>query len=435
MNLDFETIVKSPLISMAILGALGALTFSLKEIPTKGFSILKKKVISAFFFTVRIPDYDELFKILEKWLFDNHNGAYKEVQATIEDSENNEPTPFVKRRIPNIIFKSAPNIFSINYKGHRIIIEKKQRSIDNARDFRSLFAHEYIISGFKGKLIITELLDETKRYYYKDLPINSVTVKTHTSSGYFDNSNQITVKPIDKVILDEDLKKFLISDLNEFRASKDWYFNNSLAYKRGYGFYGPPGTGKTSLSLAIASYMGTDVYVININSLSDDASLQRAFSNIKPGSMLLLEDIDSAFTMRNSHCNVTFSALLNCIDGAFYKEGLVTCITTNHIQRLDPALLRAGRLDIKREIPYPRSGEINAFLSQFYNEVVDVKFNVSNMPMADIQEICIKNKKDSVAAINAIRNKIFQISTTLDINIKSKEVLGNEQMVNTLHGH
>ena len=61
-------------------------------------------------------------------------------------------------------------------------------------------------------------------------------------------------------------------------------------------------------------------------------------------SIILLEDIDAAFVHREAGdhggSNVTFSGLLNTLDGVASSEERLIFMTTNHLERLDPALIR-----------------------------------------------------------------------------------------------
>jgi mitochondrial chaperone BCS1 len=49
---------------------------------------------------------------------------------------------------------------------------------------------------------------------------------------------------------------------------------------------------------------------------------------------------------------LSFSALLNTLDGAGAVEGSITILTTNHREQLDPALIRPGRCDRSFELNY-----------------------------------------------------------------------------------
>ena len=71
-----------------------------------------------------------------------------------------------------------------------------------------------------------------------------------------------------------------------------------------------------------------------------------------------------------------FSTLLNCLDGAFSKEGIITIFTTNHPERLDPALIRAGRMDYEFKISNPSVQKIEEYLDVFFPENKTHKFRL-----------------------------------------------------------
>lgn len=85
--------------------------------------------------------------------------------------------------------------------------------------------------------------------------------------------------------------------------------------------------------------------------LNDD-SLNTLLNSTEVNSIILLEDIDAIFQGRESvqekrdgGQSVTFSGLLNALDGVRSQEGRILIMTTNHKDKLDPALLRPGRAD------------------------------------------------------------------------------------------
>ncbi|KAJ5474112.1 hypothetical protein N7475_003678 [Penicillium sp. IBT 31633x] len=83
----------------------------------------------------------------------------------------------------------------------------------------------------------------------------------------------------------------------------------------------------------------------------------KLFSELPPHCIILLEDVDAAGLGRrddtnadqenNSSSEVTLSGLLNVLDGVSSQEGRVLVMTTNHIEHLDKALIRPGRIDKK----------------------------------------------------------------------------------------
>lgn len=88
----------------------------------------------------------------------------------------------------------------------------------------------------------------------------------------------------------------------------------------------------------------------------DDDGLNRALNQSPPFSIILLEDIDSIFVERETvnkerdGRRVTFSGLLNALDGVRSQEGRIIFMTTNHREKLDAALLRPGRADVQVQL-------------------------------------------------------------------------------------
>ena len=172
---------------------------------------------------------------------------------------------------------------------------------------------------------------------------------------------------LDSVLLQPGEKERLVEDVKRFRASKQRYARLGIPYHRGYLLYGPPGTGKTSLVSALAAHFGLSIYVINVTDLND-RSLMSAVNLVPANSVLLFEDIDCAKSGKSrepagsnvSHGTqsqegkanvpangVTLSGLLNVLDGFYAPANVLFVMTTNHIEFLDAALLRPGRIDYR----------------------------------------------------------------------------------------
>ena len=169
---------------------------------------------------------------------------------------------------------------------------------------------------------------------------------------------------LDSVVLEPGEKEYLIEDIARFRRSKQRYQRLGVPYHRGYLLYGPPGTGKTSLVSALAAHFALSIYTVNLTDFTD-RSLMSAVNQVPSNSVLLFEDIDcmkgsqnrgsemagqsgTATTGKESAQNgVTLSGLLNVLDGFYAPTGVLFVMTTNHVEKLDDALLRPGRIDYK----------------------------------------------------------------------------------------
>ncbi|XP_057794035.1 AAA-ATPase At3g50940-like [Salvia miltiorrhiza] len=164
--------------------------------------------------------------------------------------------------------------------------------------------------------------------------------------------------------MDPETKKGVMEDLDRFVRRKDYYRRVGKAWKRGYLLYGPPGTGKSSLVAAMANYLNFDIYDLDLREVQCNSDLRRLLIGTSNRSILVIEDIDCNLGLLNRETDtaaadqdkITLSALLNFIDGLWSSCGdeKIIVFTTNHKDRLDPALLRPGRMDVHLEMPYCR---------------------------------------------------------------------------------
>uniref|UniRef100_A0A8H7XJN9 AAA+ ATPase domain-containing protein n=1 Tax=Psilocybe cubensis TaxID=181762 RepID=A0A8H7XJN9_PSICU len=192
-------------------------------------------------------------------------------------------------------------------------------------------------------------------------------------------------RPISSIILPNGIVQSLVDDAKEFLSMVDWYSTAAIPHRRGYLLHGPPGTGKTSTIYALAGELGLEIYSLSLASGHvDDSFLQRAVSSIPNTAILLIEDIDCAFTSREDEeeeelpafpgmgvsrttkSGVTLSGLLNVLDGVGSEEGKLFFATTNYIERLDPALLRPGRIDRKIQYKLSTKEQAEALFLRFY---------------------------------------------------------------------
>ncbi|KAF4992666.1 hypothetical protein FGRMN_7014 [Fusarium graminum] len=194
-------------------------------------------------------------------------------------------------------------------------------------------------------------------------------------------------RPMSTIALDEALKQSLIKDLSRYLnpRTKNWYATRGIPYRRGYLLSGPPGTGKTSLTLAAAGLMGLNIYMISLSSpnLTED-SLATLFRDLPSTCLVLLEDIDAAGitgkrktkTEENGSPKpqrepISLSGLLNVIDGVGAQEGRVLVMTSNHVENIDPALLRPGRVDFSVEFGLASSETTTQLFKLMYGTSYD----------------------------------------------------------------
>uniref|UniRef100_A0A2C9UKM5 AAA+ ATPase domain-containing protein n=1 Tax=Manihot esculenta TaxID=3983 RepID=A0A2C9UKM5_MANES len=178
--------------------------------------------------------------------------------------------------------------------------------------------------------------------------------------------------------LDPEKKQEIIEDLVTFSNSKNFYARIGKAWKRGYLLYGPPGTGKSTMIAAMANLLNYDVYDLELTAVKDNAELRKLLIGTTSKSIIVIEDIDCSLDLtgqrktkaeksldgeksetrkelkEEASSKVTLSGLLNFIDGLWSTcagERLIV-FTTNYVEKLDPALIRRGRMDKHIELSY-----------------------------------------------------------------------------------
>ncbi|EOA23987.1 hypothetical protein CARUB_v10017204mg [Capsella rubella] len=193
------------------------------------------------------------------------------------------------------------------------------------------------------------------------------TLKIFTVDSYSDQWTSVTLdhpSTFRTLAMDPEVKKNLVEDLERFVKRKGFYERVGKAWKRGYLLYGPPGTGKSSLIAAIANHLNFDIYDLDFTSLKSNAELRALLMSTANRSILVVEDIDCSIEFKDRTSDeennntpykaVTLSGLLNFVDGLWSSCGneRIIVFTTNYREKLDPALLRPGRMDMHIHMSY-----------------------------------------------------------------------------------
>ncbi|KAL2331360.1 hypothetical protein Fmac_018941 [Flemingia macrophylla] len=202
----------------------------------------------------------------------------------------------------------------------------------------------------------------------KAIKQENAAVKLHTIDygGYWKVPGVTFSHPMtfETLAIDAELKREVVNDLNRFVKGKEFYKRTGKAWKRGYLLYGPPGTGKSSLIAAMAYHLNYDIYDLDLTAARDNNELKNLILSMSNRSILVIEDIDCTINLHNREEDgeavtngdnkVTLSGLLNIIDGLWSccGEERIIVFTTNHKERLDPALLRPGRMDMHIHLSY-----------------------------------------------------------------------------------
>ncbi|KAL6255177.1 mitochondrial chaperone BCS1 [Pogonomyrmex barbatus] len=391
-----------------------------------GAALLRKGVqVGAVLFrrhymiTLEVPCRDKSYQWLLQWI--THKGARKTQHLSVETSFEQKETGHVKTKydfIPSI----GTHFF--RYKGNWIKVER-------TREQQTLDLHMGVpwetvqLTAFgKDRSIYFNILEEARQMALKEHEGKTI-MYTAMGSEWRQFGHARKRRPLESVVLDTGISERIINDCQEFINNPSWYSERGIPYRRGYLLYGPPGCGKSSYITALAGELERGICVLNLSErgLTDDR-LNHLLAVAPQQTIILLEDIDAAFTSREESKavkaayeglnRVTFSGLLNCLDGVASTEARILFMTTNYLDRLDPALVRPGRVDVKEYIGWCSQNQVEQMFLRFYKEpgkdsgslakqfadsVMSFKKNVSP---AQIQGYFMFHKSNPNAVINNV---------------------------------
>ncbi|TKY67578.1 mitochondrial chaperone BCS1-B [Spatholobus suberectus] len=227
--------------------------------------------------------------------------------------------------------------------------------------------------------------------------------------------------------MDSGAKEMIMGDLDRFLEGKGLYKSVGKAWKRGYLLSGPPGTGKSSLIAAMANYLNFDVYDLELTDLRRNSDLRKLLIATGNRSILVVEDIDCSLQLQNRLTKssqpvvttpspydpydnpkpqVTLSGFLNFIDGLWSSCGdeRIIVFTTNHKDKLDPALLRPGRMDVHIDMTYCTPCAFKMLASNYFGITehplfvqVERLLGTTNVTPAEVGELFLKNEDPEIA--------------------------------------
>ena len=190
--------------------------------------------------------------------------------------------------------------------------------------------------------------------------------------------------------------KEILDDCKRFLLDEEFYNDQGTPHRRGYLLHGVPGSGKSSLVMALASELQVPIYWLQLSAegLSDETLVQQLQAIRARPCVLLLEDVDrshkaareedlnkelfeheTAVSTQTSQDNntsngmLTTSGLLNAVDGPGAPTGILLFMTTNNLHKLDKALIRSGRIDVRVEFKYVDDEQVKRLVRRFYGFV------------------------------------------------------------------
>lgn len=345
-----------------LLMAVGALGASLRKIPAKIGAAIERQ----FTLRVTIPDEIGMHTYFLRWAHAKY--------------------PHRRLRTMSLLWSPNGHIFGLAegthwfwYKGRPLFIR-----IDKADITKAVAALGYNGKPHRPETLTLRCLGRNKAYLENILQEVSALQKKDIETGcalhVMDSSSWVRTsgclaRPLESVILPYGVREMLKTDIQVFLKSKDWYTTTGIPYHRGYLLHGLPGSGKSSLVEGMAHHFKRDVYLLHLSG-ARDSDLPSLFSEVRSGSILLLEDVDCVESTakrgdskeKSEKSNVTLSGLLNVLDGLQAPSGVLYFLTTNHREKLDPALIRPGRVDVQVEFGHATAEQAQRLYKVFWPE-------------------------------------------------------------------
>lgn len=384
----------------SILMAAGVLLAYLRYIPRFIVSVFRRR----FMVSIDVPDHDEAFLWLRLWLSEKTKDRKAGLWSASSNPINSGEQPVAKNNesTHELSFSPAPGLHVVWHNRRPLFILRNRREVETLGHSLRGFVESFTISTFgRQRPMIERILLEGQSLTEKE--DNTFTIR-RPRYNCWEIMQDAPGRPLESVVLPGNTMAELILDIEQFRSLRAWYNERGIPYRRGYLLYGPPGNGKSSIISAVATHLELDVCVLSLSgSALDDSGVDNLIQDVPNSGILLIEDIDCIFKGRakDSKRRITLAGFLNSIDGVGASDGRLLFVTTNRKDVLDPALVRAGRLDVQLEIGNATTEQAVKLFSYCYQDSTDEmaerfaeRLNSEPISMASLQGFIIKHPND-----------------------------------------
>lgn len=370
--------------------ALGVITIITKSVPSKVWKLFLKHNTTTLSITNNNQAYYSFIRILEKEKVSDKIRIVKLYNGRWGNSKN------IIKGIGSgshiIFFKKCPLFINITSHLDKTMGNEEKLQID-------------IIKLGRSHKLFNDLIEELSN----DDGVEEKNKNELRVFGYnngWENKTNISKRYFNSIILEKNKETQILNTIESFKKKESWYLERGVPYTLGILLYGPPGTGKSSIIKAIASYLDYNICILKADSLYH---LSDAVSYLNRKDLFVIEDFDSNTSVHKRTDNSTtvssgaeflenikaigLSEILNALDGLISCHGRIMILTTNCIDKIDPALLRPGRIDIKIEIGYVNNETFNMFLEKFFNYKEKAEFDEKNkLTVAQLQGMYLEGK-------------------------------------------
>lgn len=406
-----------------------------KGVALKIFRIFWKQRVIPYEF--KIPFYQKLLSKSINFNFDDYD-----MQSDIRySSKYNEYLPIIFKLykfelclyryiIPIFVFGGEGTIkiqyfkWTFNFEKflNSIVKEKYLDSCSAAQLLKKMYdetGEGFMIEHKKGRSLKAQLISESSSKNNQSKPDGQLTQSSTNNkypiigasdiitlkfprtlgSNIQDISWSSPVKSNNKYIFTQQ-GNLVLSQVRKWLKARKWYQEKDIRWYRGAALIGNPGTGKSALILEIAKELQLPIYIFDLQSF-DNGEFEKSLSELKYGAgIILFEDIDAIFSGRENLSKsdefggLTFDFFINKLSGVDGIRNKFVFLTTNHIEKLDTALTRDGRIDEIIEIHSLNSEEkikmASIILENNKDLINTVMENSDNLSTAEFENKCVR---------------------------------------------
>ncbi|KZP19917.1 hypothetical protein FIBSPDRAFT_1023946 [Athelia psychrophila] len=324
---------------------------------------------------------------------DNSFGDLDDLDGVNANEDDDVPGK-VKTRV---VFQPAfDTTHTIYYRGHWLRVRRGRKQDGSNHEMLSIS----VVA--RNNTILKQLVLQAKKEYEAEA-VHRIQIYFADSHGGWRWTDSRHKRPLSSIVLNPGVKEMLLNDTKDFLKSEKWYADRGIPFRRGYLLHVLP-------IHAIAGELMLDIYTLSLlSSWISDGILTILMSRVPARCIVLLEDLDAAFTRsvtrdsdstgtpsggknkdrdeesigpmappsssrsrRSREANLSdvntlaLSGLLNALDSVAASEGRILFATTNHLERLDPALNRPGRMDVWVDFRNASKWQAEALFRNFF---------------------------------------------------------------------
>ncbi|KZS93364.1 hypothetical protein SISNIDRAFT_507177 [Sistotremastrum niveocremeum HHB9708] len=391
----------------------GVALSALKQGLTVANTVLRRRMLVS----LEIPNRDRSYEWVLSWMAYNASKSRSRwsrshqlsVETRVEQQANGSSTALF-----NLVAGTGVHYFK--YRGAWMQMQRERETKSMQLVTQSPWETINITTLSKDRELLNSLLQEARDLAMKEQE-GKLVIHTAWGTEWRPFGKPRRKRPLHSVVLQEGQSERIEKDIRSFLSRREWYTDRGVPYRRGYLLHGPPGSGKSSYIQALAGSLSYDICLLNLSErgLTDD-KLNHLLSNAPDRSFILMEDVDAAFNKRvqttedGYQSSVTFSGFLNALDGVASGEQRIVFLTTNHLERLDAALVRPGRVDVLELFDDASPRQARELYERFYSEETRINPDISGASR-ELELIVAgemkKNRRLSMASLQGhfIRNE------------------------------